>query len=455
MGALCPGAVRGARVAMGLSAQWTAKLMEILCIGDLHLGRRPAHSSVVVEHLNGPEDISPRAAWQRCVEYALQRRVAAVVLTGDLVEDPSDFYEAYADLKRGVQQLHEQGIAVVAVAGNHDYKILPALAQSIEGLELLGAGGHWSSTLITGSDAALELVGWSFSSERSASPLHHPNDLPEPSHPGAARVGVLHCDRDGSSGAYAPVRSATLNRAAVDGWLLGHIHKPDDLAGGAPNGYLGSVVGLDPTEEGPHGPWLLQLTGDGSMTMEQVVLAPLRWERLAVDVTDLPEPDALRGRLVEALGDLDARIQEGAVTRARAVGVRIRFTGETADRAGLLDVLQRDELERHPVPVSDTLYFVDAWVMETRPVVDLEQRAQGDDPVAVLARRLLVLDEPDSEDCQALVARTQKALHEFKLDRRFSQLDRDPPSAEATRQYLKEAGLQALDRFIEQEEHSP
>lgn len=428
--------------------------MEILCIGDLHLGRRPAHSSVVVEHLNGPEDISPRAAWQRCVDYALQRGVAAVVLTGDLVEDPSDFYEAYTDLQRGVQQLHEQGVAVVAVAGNHDYKILPALAHSIEGLELLGAGGHWTSTLINGADMRLELVGWSFSSERSASPLHHPNDLPEPSHPGTPRVGVLHCDRDGSSGAYAPVRSAALSRAPVDGWLLGHIHKPDDLAGSAPNGYLGSVVGLDPSEEGPHGTWLLQVAGDGSMAMEQVVLAPLRWERLAVDVTDLPEPDALRGRLVEALGELDARIQEGAVMRARAVGVRIRFTGETADRAGLLEVLQRDELERHAIPVSGTLYFVDAWVMETRPVVDLEQRAEGDDPVAVLARRLLQLDDPDSDACQALVARTQKALNDFKLDGRFAQLDSDLPSPESTRQYLKEAGLQALDRFIEQEEQS-
>lgn len=87
-------------------------------------------------------------------------------------------------------------------------------------------------------------------------------------------------------------------------------------------------------------------------------------------------------------------------------------------------------------------------------MVNLEQRAQGDDPVAVLARRLLVLDDPDSEACQALVARTQKALHEFQLDPRFSQLDGDPPSAEATRQYLKEAGLQALDRFVEQEEQS-
>ena len=95
---------------------------------------------------------------------------------------------------------------------------------------------------------------------------------------------------------------------------------------------------------------------------------------------------------------------------------------------------------------------MDAWSVAARPAIDLEQRAQGNDPVGALAQRLLLLEQPDSDDCRALVARARQELQQFAANQRFARLEREPPGDDETIQYLREAGLQALDRLMAQEE---
>lgn len=424
--------------------------MELLCIGDLHLGRSPARAAAAVEDV-AEDALGPRAAWQRCIAYAIERGVAAVVLTGDLVEHPRDRYEAFSDLKQGVEQLRAAGIEVVAVAGNHDHEVLPELAAQIEGLVLLGADGHWTAQVIRRADAGLELVGWSFRGERAGSPLLHADELPARTASGLPRVGVLHCDRDGSSDAYAPVRAATLAAADVEGWLLGHIHKPDPQGEHGPNGYLGSVVGLDPTEDGPHGPWLLEVTGDGALRIEQVVLAPLRWARRAIDVSGLDSAGGIHQRIIEALQALDAEVSREAQQRPLAVGVRLALTGRTPLRGALREALREPDPRERPVSLGETVYFIDDIRVDALPAIDLERRAQGTDPAGRLAHCLLVLDGPDSEERRDLIARARASLSEVARASQFAGLDAPSLSDEDAARYLREAGLEALDRFVAQE----
>ena len=361
--------------------------MEILCVGDLHLGRRPAHASGVIDELDSAGDISPRAAWERCVRYAVDRRVTAVVLTGDLVEHPRDFYEAYRDLARGIEQLRDADIAVVAVAGNHDYQILPELARRIDGFQLLGAGGEWTSCVITGADAAVELVGWSYTGERALSPLPEASGLPARDAPDSPRLGLLHGDRDVADSPYGPVKSTTLAAADVEGWLLGHIHKPDALHGPRPSGYLGSVVGLDPTETGPHGPWLIGVGAGGTRAIEQVVLAPLHWAHREIDVSDLTDAEQVHGRIVEDLHALDADIAAHATQRPVAVGRRLRLVGRTHLRPAIQAALERADPRSSAMPLHGTVHFVDDWRLDARPAIDLAAYAEGLDPAGRLARR--------------------------------------------------------------------
>src|SRR5690554_3345286 len=93
--------------------------LRILCTGDLHLGRVPAD---VPRH-----DVFLNVSYifNRIVDEAISRKVDAVILTGDVVDQDSGFFEAAHVLKENVLRLIEEQITVIAVAGNHDYNVFP------------------------------------------------------------------------------------------------------------------------------------------------------------------------------------------------------------------------------------------------------------------------------------------------------------------------------------------
>ena len=171
-----------------------------------------------------------------------------MLLAGDVVDRDDDFFEAYRALEAGVTRLAQAGIAVIGVAGNHDVKVLPRLANHIPQFRLLGTDGTWESHKIDRAGETLAIWGRSFPRARAtANPLQD-KTFDREDH---VTLGLLHCDRDaGAESPYAPVTGQELARAGLDGWLLGHIHKPDALAVPSPNGYLGSLTGMDRGETG-------------------------------------------------------------------------------------------------------------------------------------------------------------------------------------------------------------
>ena len=258
--------------------------MKILAVGDMHLGRTPSR---LPGDLSARE-LGPAAAWRRTVDTALQTGVAAVLLAGDLVDRDDDFFEAYRELEAGVRRLTDAGVAVMGVAGNHDLQVLPRLAAQIPDFRLLGRNGTWESCPIPGTEA-VTVWGWSFPASGTAgNPLEGQRFEPT----SGINLGLLHCDRDaGQNSRYAPVSSTALSRAGLDGWLLGHIHKPDALTAASPSGYLGSLTGLDRGETGARGPWLLTVEGGRITALRHLLLAPLRWEARDVDLTGIGEPE--------------------------------------------------------------------------------------------------------------------------------------------------------------------
>jgi exonuclease SbcD len=220
----------------------------LLFIGDMHLGRTPSRLPDDLEELGlRRSELGPAAAWRASIDHALSSEVDAVVLAGDVVEGIDDRFEAYRDLKAGALRLAAAGIPLIGVAGNHDVEALPRLARQIPAFRLLGAAGRWETVdVATHSGVPLRLLGWSFPAQRvERNPLDS-LDLESARQRGVATLGVLHCDVDAGSSRYAPVSSRALAALPVDGFLLGHVHRPDRLEGDRPQGYLGSLVGLDP-----------------------------------------------------------------------------------------------------------------------------------------------------------------------------------------------------------------
>ena len=419
--------------------------MKILAIGDIHLGRTP--SRLPPELAARAREFGPAEAWRRAVDKALEWGVRAVLLAGDVVEREDDFFEAYRELSGGVQRLTEKGVEVIGVAGNHDVRVLPRLANQIPAFRLLGAGGEWQPHSIAEKDETICIWGWSFPQRAvTASPL--PGE-PFDCKPGI-NLGLLHCDRDGGSSPYAPVSSLELARAGLDGWLLGHIHKPDNLTIELPSGYLGSLSGMDPGEPGAHGPWLITVAGGKLTRLEQVPLAPLRWEHLPVDIGGIGEVAEAKDRLLAAIRALDERFAGDAVG-PDAMGLRVNFEGRTRFGAAASREIGVDDRQDIYRGSAGRHYFVESLRNLTRPEIDLEALAERPDPPGMLARRMLWLDEPEGHaDRDRLVNLVRERLEGEARKAVWARLADESPIEPDPEQWLREAGFRALERLLNQ-----
>ncbi len=433
--------------------------LRILAVGDIHLGRRPGSvPEEIAVHCGGRDTLGPRAAWQAAVDRALAERVQAVLLLGDVVDDEERYLEGWSALESGLRRLLDAGIEVFAVAGNHDVRVLPRLAETLTGLRLLGAGGQWESADLAGGTA--RIVGWSYPTAHARTDPTHDARLGELcAMPGEGpTIGLLHGDLDAAQSAYARFSSARLRASGADVWLLGHVHGPTFApakAGGISMGFLGSLTALDPTETGVHGPWLLTYEGRTLVEATQLALAPLRWERITVPVDSWTSVADLEPGIAGALQDFEAR-ERAQLGNARAVGLRIELSGSSSFHRELHRAVEASTHEALRPTLDGRAFFVDAVSDRARPALDLVALAHDSDPPGLLARRLLALDNADPTmhtDAATLEVRTRllrlaRDTRQALARREFLALGESEASDDVLIQELREAGLAALEELL-------
>ncbi len=416
----------------------TSNHTRILFVGDMHLGTRPSRLPAGV---GDAERLGPAGAWARSVDAALEHRVQAVALAGDVVNKRNALFEAAAALRPGLEKLHAAGITTLAVAGNHDTRALPGLLQAGAPLHLLGAGGVWQEHVVGGDGhPPVRLVGWSFPRERwESSPLADP---PPPARADLPTFGLLHADLDVPTSVYAPVGRAALAAVGYDGWMLGHIHTPGPVPTDARPFYLGSLVGLDPSETGEHGPVLVSVAADGTIERRRLPLAPLRWERWALPCPVAPaSADDLQELL---LRELETRTAALGLAPGTVLGVRVVLDG-ACDRP-LAAARAADALVLPPVTFAGVTVFVDKLESALRAELDLPALARGDDPPGLLARRILLLENESAEQADAL-ARLLQHLRDAEAEaRRFNACTAAVPADDAT---LRRTGARAARRLLD------
>ncbi len=432
----------------------------LLAIGDVHLGTRCSGlpddlSSKGIE----PGELTPAQALADAVDLAIGEKVDAVLFAGDLVESVNARFEALAPLEESVKRLIGAGIAVIAVAGNHDVEALPRLADMIEGFTLLGRGGQWESRVISRDGRDLvEITGWSFGAPRvMESPLARLLAAPlEKKSAALPRIGLLHADLDVSGGAYAPIRQGELDQTGFDAWLPGHIHKPSlgQSPAAYPGGYLGSLIALDPSETGPRGPWLITVSGPGDVRVEQIIRARLRWEQLSVSVDGVGDaedvPDLVLARAEDRVRQLDAAGQA-----PRALGLRARIEGASEYYDAIRRGIAGDGWPALHRSIGDTLVFINKLTDGMELPHDLAEMAKGDDPLGLMARRILAL-QGNGAEARALLdgvrADLTGAIGETLLvPLRERRDEADPLSDEPLRETLLQAAKLALHAMLDQQ----
>ncbi len=378
---------------------------KILCLGDLHLGLRPSRLPVDADS----RATSVAAVWRRAVELAVREEVGLVLLSGDVADRANRYFEAFGPLEEGLRSLAAAEIEVCAVAGNHDVEVLPRLAQVAGGerFHLLGRGGRWER--FTWRDASgrarLHVDGWSFPERDVTDDPVASYDLQGPA--GAAAeapvLGLVHGDLDQPASTNAPLSRGHLEAAGPAAWVLGHIHKPQriDLTGGRWALYPGSPQPLDWSETGAHGAWLLEVAETRLGTPRLLPLATVRWERGELELSGATGLAEVEARIVRAVRDEADRLAgEPGGGAPEELLLRLTVTGRTPAHRDLPGLARRLE-EETPLELGleggGHARLVEVRVA-TRPALDLERLAGGDDAAALVASLLLALDRDGASD---------------------------------------------------------
>ncbi len=324
--------------------------------------------------LRGLDDAAPterirdatRQALANLVTLAIERRVAFVLLAGDLYDGDWKDWRTGQFLVQQLARLTRESIEIVAISGNHDAE--QVLTKKLRVPGMLGAGKAETRRL-TNAPAAVH--GQSFATQAVTDnlALGYPERID-----GVFNIGLLHtaCG-SGEHANYAPCSVADLKRHGYDYWALGHVHTRSVLSRDPWIVFPGNIQGRHIKEEGSRGATLVTVEGD-HIAVEHRALDVLRWLRLDVDVTGAAGLEAVLNRVRFAL---DRAVLEG---EARMLAIRVTLVGACpihADLARSPDAtLQEVRAIAAEVAGPDALWIEDVHI-GTRPTLDLTaMRAQ-------------------------------------------------------------------------------
>jgi len=432
--------------------------LRILVTGDLHIGRTstrlprsiPADSETL-RAVNG---------WHSIVEYAVTHGVDVLILTGDLADEDNKFWEAIGPLQTGLRRLADHDVRTLAVSGNHDHDVLPRLADALGGegnFTLLGRGGRWQRETITADGRpVLHVDGWSF-------PAKVVNNDPVLSYPaapghGVAVLGVVHGDLDLSASRYAPLSLARLTAQPVDGWLLGHIHKPQLYAQVKPFVlYPGSPQALDfgIGERGAHGPWQFEIDAGRVEAPRQIPMSCCRYDEIEIDLTGVTDDTGLETAVLGAVRGAEERMTLESGDGLQALSLRLRLAGRTPlfDRLAALS----ESLLDYTGSAGNLAVRIDHVQTEVLPEIDLESLARGSTPLAVAAGLLhAVQTTPDAPQVQELFASVTDRMNEVARDREYMAVADGPSADEHTSRLIVRAQLNfIIGQLVQQQDGEP
>ncbi|MEZ4570830.1 MAG: DNA repair exonuclease [Thermomicrobiales bacterium] len=425
--------------------------IKVLCTGDLHIGRR---SSRLPGHQDGSEH-SCSGAWDAIVDSAITERVDIVALSGDLVDRENRYFEAIGPLERGLRRLAEAGIESYAVSGNHDFDVLPQLADTldIEGFYLLGRGGEWERrTVHRGGQAALHIDGWSFPRQDVSNCAL---DSYQPDVDGTPVLGLIHADLDQPASRYGPVTIADLHRRPVALWLLGHIHAGAILAepGRPIVMYPGSPQAMDPGEQGLHGIVIADIRRSGEVRTREIAISTVRYLPLTIDVSGIESEDEIRSKIYGELRDALAD-DEHRYDRLTCLSCRLTITGRTPLHGRIREITGSIIEDLNLTGPTGTEAIVERIDIDTRLAIDLETVARRNDPPGEIAKFIKAVEAGDAKSSyRDLVSSTVRQLREIHRANTFSGIALDePPGEAAALRHLQSEAWSLLDALISQKE---
>lgn len=287
---------------------------------DLHLGSPLVGLALKDAEVARRFAAAGRQAFTDLVSYAIESRVAFLVLAGDVYD--GDWKDASIGLffNREVARLHRSGIPVFVVKGNHDADSV--VTRSVRLPDTVQTFPNKAPATFRIEELKVAVHGRSFP-ERAVTE-NYACDYPAPV-PGWFNIGVLHTACDGRPGhaSYAPCTLQDLVSRGYQYWALGHVHEHEVLWRDPLVVYPGNLQGRSIRECGAKGAVVVHVSDGHATLAEHVAFDSARFGALTVGLDGLDtESDACC-----AISEQIAKV--AATSEGRLLALRVTLRGST------------------------------------------------------------------------------------------------------------------------------
>ncbi len=374
-------------------------MFRFLHAADIHLDSPlcglPLYPGATVDSLSSPT----REAFSNLVDRAIQKKVAFVIIAGDLYDGNWKDFNTGIFFAAAMGRLREAGIRVVLLRGNHDAE--SQITRTLTLPDNVHSFSAEKAETIRFDDLRVALHGHSYQHRETVGNLVHGYPAPEP---GLLNIGVLHTALQGhpDHARYAPCSLDELKSKGYAYWALGHVHERKVLNEDPHIVFPGNLQGRNIRETGAKGAVLVS-SEDGLITdVKWVDCNVVRWARVKVDATG-----------VSSLTRILERVREGIERAVRAetdgaeLAARVTVSGRTPAHGMILRDEEhfRAEIRAIAAGLGSDAPRVEKIEIDTEPELDPALIRERQDAVGELQR---LLDEAPGDD--ALVEEIRREL---------------------------------------------
>jgi exonuclease SbcD len=354
--------------------------MKFLHCADIHLDS-PLQG--IAKHPDAPSGtirIATRAAFENVVSIALSEAVDFVLIAGDLYDTALQGFESALFFNRQMAMLREADIKVFLVYGNHDAAI--KLIKNLRVPDNVRVLSHSRPETVTDEALGIAVHGQSFAKQAVTDDLaaNYPAALP-----GLFNIGILHTNLGGNSSHenYAPSSLGTLVNKGYEYWALGHVHNRQVVHESPWVVYPGNTQGRQIREAGEKTCELITVADNGQLSLQPMATSTVPWYLLEIDCTTAAGPEDVYDAVGERLQHISAKAE------GRTAVVRVLLTGASRAHSGL--VRDQDKFRNEIASLvmqADSPLWIERVVLQTAPLLNVEELLRREDPIGEVLRVL-------------------------------------------------------------------
>lgn len=351
-------------------------------------------------------------AFANVIDAAINYRADAVLISGDVYNSENHSLAAQMAFARELYRAAQEGIEVFLVHGNHD----PDEAWRAD-VPLPPTVHIFSSTevecipLTVQGERVADVYGISYKTrhvtQNLAKQFKKERDV--------FSIGMLHTELGVAGSPYAPCTVEDLRNTGMDYWALGHVHTRKTPSMRPYIVYPGNTQGLDRSEAGEKGCYLVDVGAYGTVTLKFIATDVIRWADMKVDITPFQNPEELIQEIVKQRVALKEKTGRPNIVRLvlHGRGPLQKAISSPEGQSYILQTLNDKEKFHH------LFNYFSEIVDETQAEINLKERRQLPD---VLGNYLSAFDLIGNLPKEKQIEKLRQIVKERQETGKFSEL---------------------------------